>query len=204
MVIGRKKKEVINKMLDFVEGRMTVYEFWKLYMENSDFMQVVKRKEKYLIPFEDYYFEPKSINLNKLYSRVEIYWRITYFLKLNKISFNPVNLEEERLLFLKKICPDWVTISDYEWLEELLEIKDKSIKEMGTIKSLKERVETFFKYENRPPIWIQEAEWPIIDGSPAIFIKQSVNPNSLKWEEDPIDYFFKDREGKEIKVTQLP
>ena len=203
MVIGRKK-EVINKMLDFVEGRMTVYEFWNLYMENRDFMQVVKRKEKYLYPFEDYYFKPKSINLNKLYSRVEIYWRITYFLKLNKISFNPVNLEEERLLFLKKICPDWVTISDYEWLEELLEIKDKPIKEMETIKSLKERVETLFKYENRPPIWIQEAEWPIIDGSPAIFIKQSVNPNSLKWEEEPIDYFFKDREGKEIKVTQLP
>ena len=30
VVIGRKKREVINKMLDFVEGRITVYEFWDM------------------------------------------------------------------------------------------------------------------------------------------------------------------------------
>lgn len=204
VVIGHKKREIINKMLDFVEGRMTVYEFWDMYIKNDDFRQIVKKKEKYLYPFEDIYFEPEKINLNKLYSRISIYWRIKYFLRLNKISFTPYNPEEERYLFLGKICPDWVTIYDSEWLEEVLDVKGKSIKEMGTIKSLKDKVRALFKYEKYPPKWIQEAEWPIINGIPAVFIRQSSNPNSKNWSEEPIDYYFIDKEGKEIIVTQLP
>ena len=44
VVIGRKKREVINKMLDFVEGRITVYEFWDMYIKDDNFKQIVKKK----------------------------------------------------------------------------------------------------------------------------------------------------------------
>lgn len=205
MVIGRKKREVINKMIDFVEGRMTVYEFWDMYIKNSDFIKVVKKKEKYFLPsHRKLFFEPEKINLNNLDSRMSVYGKIKFFLRLNKISFTPYNPEEERYLFLGKICPHWVTIYDSEWLEEVLDVKGKSIKEMGTFKSLKEKVKSLFKYEKYPPKWIQEAEWPIIDGVPAVFFRQSSNPNSKNWSEEPIDYYFKDSKGKEIVVTQLP
>lgn len=205
MVIGRKKREVINKMLDFVEGRMTVYEFWDMYIKNCDFKKVVKKKEKYFDSFEEkLFFEPEKINLNNLDSRIQIFWKIQFFLGINKIKYNPYNPEEERYLFLGKICPHWVTIYDSEWLEEVLDVKGKSIKEMGSIKSLKEKVKSLFKYEKYPPKWIQEAEWPIIDGVPAVFIRQSIDPDSKKWEEEPIDYYFKDSKGKEIIVNQLP
>lgn len=205
VLIGHKRREVIEKMLDFVEGRITVYEFWDIYKKNDIFKQIVKKKEKFLYPGENYYyFEPEKVNLNKLYSRMSIYWRIKYFLRLNKIKYNPYNPEEERYIFLGKICPHWITLYDCEWLEEVLDVKGKSIKEMGTIKSLKEKFKTLFKYEKYPPKWIQQAEWPIIDGVPAVFIRQSVDPDSNKWEEEPIDYYFKDSKGKEIIVTQLP
>lgn len=205
MVIGRKKREVINKMLDFVEGRITVYEFWDMYIKDDNFKQIVKKKEKYFFPFEkELFFEPEKINLNTIDSRMSVYGKIQFFLRLSKISFNPYNPEEERYLFLGKICPDWVTIYDSEWLEEVLDIKGKSIKEMGTIKSLQDKVRALFRYEKYPPKWIQESEWPIIDGIPTVFIRQSSNPDSKYWEEEPIDYYFKDREGKEIIVTQLP
>ncbi len=49
VLLGHKKREVIEKMLDFVEGRITVYEFWDIYKKNDIFKQIVKKKEKFLI-----------------------------------------------------------------------------------------------------------------------------------------------------------
>lgn len=205
VIIGKKKKEVFQTMLDFVEGRITVYEFWDMFNEKEEYSYYLMKRKKYFWSHQrEKFIHPQKIDLNKLHERVELYWLIKRYLELFHIKFNAKNEDEERMEFLEKLCPVWFDISDSEWFEETLGIKNKPINEMGSIKSLREKVRSLFKYQKRPPIWVQGAYWPIIDGIPAEFIRQSSNPGSKDWLEEPVDYYFKDHNGKEIIINQLP
>lgn len=205
LVIGHKKREVIRNMVDMVEGRLSVKDFWTLFLHQDEYLYYIKKKRKKLLWIrEKIISNPNIINLDTLDDRIDVIFLVKDYLKINHIKFKSNNEDEKRFYFFEKICPLWVTIYDYDWLAERLGIKDRSIEEMGSIKSLKEKVKSLFKYETYPPKWIQEAEWPIIDNIPALFIRQSSNPDSKEWKEKPIDYYFIDKDGKDIIITQNP
>jgi hypothetical protein len=59
-----------------------------------------------------------------------------------------------------------------------------------------------FIYTDKPPRWMQNPEWPIVDGKPLIFKYQS---NDVKdYSVSKIDYYFYNPEnGEEVVVEQF-
>ncbi|MDE5566338.1 MAG: hypothetical protein K2I77_05070 [Anaeroplasmataceae bacterium] len=200
------KKELNNRMLDFVEGRITVYKFWEEYIENKNYRLLIYKKRKHMNfwNLEKFIEDFQNVSLTTLYGRVRIFWLIRRYLEICKIKFNPYNSDEERLNFLTNLCPYWIDIFDCEWFERVLGIENMSIKDIDNVDILKQKIKNLFQYEKYPPKWLQGADWPIVNDVPAFFVKQSSNPDHPFWEEQPIDYFFKDSEGNEIIVNQLP
>ncbi len=54
-----------------------------------------------------------------------------------------------------------------------------------------------FKYDTKPPRWIQDPEWPIIDGKPLIFKSQTKE----KLDDERVYYTFYNPETKEEQIV---
>jgi hypothetical protein len=53
-----------------------------------------------------------------------------------------------------------------------------------------------FKYDSKPPKWIQDPEWPIIDGKPFVFKSQTKDRKN----DERVFYTFYNPETKEERV----
>ena len=81
----------------------------------------------------------------------------------------------------------------------LLEKHDEN--KTKTKKYYEEYLASLYKYEKKPPRWLQFAEWPIINDKPCKFIKQTGDPDDLSTDE--IYYYFLDEtNNQEIVVHQ--
>lgn len=199
------KNEFIKIILDFAEGRMTAEEFWKLYQENQGLQrEIIEDLDKNKLP--DAYFDPiaflnKGVNLQSYGATINLHGIAKRVLKHKCINFTPTNFYAVRYDFLLDIQPDWLDIDmDNEpYLIKLVESAPEGLTEAQKLKWCKDQLKTLFKYDSKPPRWVQSAEWPIIDGKPLVFRNQSKE----RTESELVKFFFYDPEtGEETIVEQ--
>ena len=82
-------------------------------------------------------------------------------------------------------------------LDLLLKMYD-NLEELVNEGKLKEQIINDCKYESYPPYWLQNPEWPVIDGVVCIFQKQSDFPDYLDYDKDQITYTFLNPKTNEI------
>ena len=115
------------------------------------------------------------------------------------IALNFYNKDSKNYTELLRIAPRYADI-DSKWFND--NILQKCEYDIGTKERkewLRNKIREVFKYENKPPRWLQNPEWPIGEKGPLVFKKQSAHPNYVT--DDYIDYYFDD-DGKEVVVRQ--
>ena len=88
-------------------------------------------------------------------------------------------------------------IEDDEILNKYINEAPEGLKKTEKKKWIKNRVKQDFKYDKTPPRWVQDPEWPIVDGSPLVFKKQS----KMTLEDERVFYTFYHPETKEETVV---
>lgn len=86
------------------------------------------------------------------------------------------------------------------WIKERLgECGERSNSEIKDY--IKKSIANDFKYIDKPPKWLQEPNWPIIDGRPGVFMGQKKNSSK---HDVAFDYFFKSQLSlSEVVIVQI-
>jgi hypothetical protein len=169
----QKKNEAIEIMKEFAEGRMSTLTFWNI-LKNNEIMREVLRKNKFLCFFGAYFEENNTdkVDISKLRVRMEIFWMVQHFFKTAKYKITPYNAEEEEYLFWSDIQPEWLGISDEDFLISIVYSAPQGLTKGEKKKWCQSKIKELFKYDKKPPEWIQEPEWPIANGEPLVFKNQ--------------------------------
>ena len=204
--IKEKKKideihDAEEKMVLFAEGKISTYDFWTLFLKDEKIRNTLMNDPKLpkimnKDPNKPFLY---NIDIRRLSHRCEVFRAVkVYFLRRN-IMLNFNNEDSKEYVELLNVAPRYVDV-DGEWFNDKIFTKCKLVYGTKERKEwLKNKIREFYRYENKPPRWLQNPEWPIGEDGPLVFKKQSAYPNNVT--DDFIDYYFDDN-GKEVVVRQ--
>lgn len=218
------RRVALGIMLSFAQGKMSTKDFWEHFKDNETIREILVKDKKrpiYRPEFdpgnfyekdklklrneldEIYYFAPEKllerIDINKLRDRDALYWIIrTYFIRRRIDVLEVRNQDAELNRFIHIMQPEWLGIEDEEFLIKMLNMAPKELSNNETEKWYREKLNEFFKYDDKPPKWIQNSEWPIIEGKPLVFLKQVDDPEN----NSRTLYYFYDSETKTETVVE--
>ena len=120
------------------------------------------------------------------------------FLNYIGITYNSYSKYKDDYTFLLKIQPSWLDIDDDCIFQQIMQEIPQDLPKTQRIKLGKEKIKAMFKYDKTYPRWIQDPEWPIVNGKPLVFSHQK----RVKDEDFHTLYYFYDEDTKEVTVIE--
>ena len=205
---GVKMKKEYQIIVDYVEGRMTAEAFNKELLQNSLLKKELAKWQCKKEALKDYgynFYEFlikdwrfKCTNWNNVTIRYYLLWWLEKLLMDTNISFLPCKKYEEDYNFLLDIQPTWLDINDDTIFQQIINEIPQDLSKSQRIKLGKEKVKALFKYDKTYPRWIQDPEWPIVNGKPLVFSHQE----KVKGDDFHTYYYFYDENTKEQTVIE--
>jgi len=200
-------ESAIQIMKNFVEGEMDI----KVFKNEFDNNVIIKKtlQNDPLCPRNTYYLLPEDRDIIRLLEmqnwfktkdQLTVWGEIKRFLLRYDYPFTPTMRYKDNFKFLLSIQPHWLDILENDFLNEQIisKIPDAQTK-AKQIAWCKARLKELFRCDNNYPRWIQNPEWPILNGIPMVF-KQQIK---VKKDSERVDYvFYNPDTGKEHIITQ--
>lgn len=203
--------DVIKSLVDFVEGKTTIDEFKKVILNDSSIERFLKedptlKKETYIgdntfdfIINEGEQRFGKKQGWERIGSQYNIQGAICQHLERKNIPFKATSMYKDRFNLMLDTQPNWLDIDEEFFYNEIL-LKAPDFKKKSELKKwIKNRVKELFKYASKPPRWIQNPDWLIIDGKPLVFLCQQDINNYFH--DKAVVYVFFDEVNKEAKTV---
>ena len=199
-----EKEKIIREFVDFVEGTMDFETFWHNYQNNKDYYNLLDDKK----PGMKYpKLKNQTINQNisifspnTSYGKAQICHDIFLFLQFYGISAEETQVYVKSFKFLMSIQPSYILVEDEYFLNKIITQAPEGLKKSEKNKWIKNRIKEMFKYDVKPPRWIQDPEWPIINGKPLVFKSQT----RQRIEDERVFYTFYDPDTlEETIITQF-
>jgi len=192
--------EPTNIIRDFVEGRLEPTELEKLLCNDKELQAALETVE---IPDRTsgegllcYIIEK---NFNDLKSIYVIQRSLADYLRSIGVSFTFSSRYDDLLEILAGAQPKWISLPG-DYLFSMIQEFNTS-KNSGNLKKwIKDEIKRRFVYANKPPKWLQGAEWPIVNGVPLQFIEQVENTTM---HDISYDYKFSDADNTIKIITQI-
>lgn len=214
-----KEKLALQIFLSFATGELSTEDFWAKYTTDEALRNALikdrKRNKLYkwvssdgsilYSKFDDTIcaINPdtllETIDINSLENRYQLFVVVNRYLIERKINLSDseLNSDVKEYLFLQKMLPSWVGVKDISFLQNLVASAPKQLTASQKLEWGKSRVKELFKYTDKKPNWIQEPDWPIVDGQPLIFSHQETAQEGFE------KYIFYDeRTNKEVIIEQ--
>ncbi|NLB61286.1 MAG: hypothetical protein GX802_02500 [Clostridiales bacterium] len=197
------KQKIIAEFVEFVEGRMPFDEFEHNYKTNPDYFKVLEdKKPNKKFPYQ----KGKTINQclrwfkwESTRGKVVVHDYIMRYLLSYKFSVIPTTYYIDELKFRAEIQPSYIEIEDEDFLNTIIATAPTELTKAQKKQWLKEKLKSLFKYDNKPPRWIQDPEWPIVNGEPLIFKSQT---KERKDDERVFYTFYHPKTGEETIIEQ--
>ena len=101
--------------------------------------------------------------------------------------------------YILAIQPSWLDITDDQGIfDKILAERPKELSKTKQIAWGKAKLKELFKYDKTYPRWVQDPEWPIVNGKPLVFSHQSKE----KKDDARVYYYFYDPDTKEQTVVE--
>ncbi|MCL2522492.1 MAG: hypothetical protein FWE36_06500 [Erysipelotrichales bacterium] len=197
------ERKIIENLIEFIEGKTSFDIFWREYKNNTYLQKMLEIKlgEKYQR------FGNRTINenieksnSNTLYGRAVIYEDIYCYLLYRGIQFNRNDIYSKELEYRNSLQPSYVSIEDEDFLNQIIESAPNDLSKTNQKKWIKDKIKSLFLFDKKPPRWIQDPEWPIVDGKPLVFIKQTKETLN---DERVFYTFYNPESGEETIVVQF-
>ncbi|MDR2639587.1 MAG: hypothetical protein LBC09_07115 [Helicobacteraceae bacterium] len=200
----------IKLLKDFVEGAIDAASFEKSLYENSDLEALlsggdISWRGTYLEKTTPYLYLLEQ-NYGTITGVINALGAVALFLKKRDIPFEEKGQNYERLEQYELILsaqPQYID-ADMAFIEKYIlpEIESGTKSEMK--RRIKEKFNDRFKYQDKPPKWIQNPQWLIKNETPLYFLGQIEIKQSKLFHDNGYLYIFIDQNTKAIEtIVQL-
>ncbi len=193
----------LDKVLDFVEGRLMPSDFAEIVYRDRNMEEILNTAT--LIPpytsssgeLYDFVIQTDFTNIENI---INLQDALSKFLRQNSVPNNisPKLLDDFELLL--KVQPKWLNIPSGYFLSLLAEAGDKKGKVLEDW--LKSTITDKFKCLSKQPKWLQSPSWPIVDGVPLIFVGQ-LDVSNLNHDTSHVYIFFNHRDDSYTNIVQI-
>ncbi len=201
----------IQILVDYVEGRLNISEFRKEFLHNESLKKKLRSRirmdgDKWcnykIYEYISKQINPMKNNWDNVAARYIVWIQLCIFLEYNKISFQHNYLKYDNDYdYLLDIQPSWLDIHDDQGIfDKIIAECPKELSKTKRIAWGKAQLKELFKYDKTYPRWVQDPEWPIVDGIPLVFSHQS---KEKKDDEHVYFYFYHPQTKEETVVMQL-
>lgn len=202
----------IQILVDYVEGKLDIKKFKQLFETNNKLKELLKKQicpnyiayKQYDYNIYNYIlksYEFKRGNWDMVGTRYFLYLELKRWLDWFKIPYNKYLKYEEDYDYILDIQPSWLDIGDDQGIfDKIIAECPKDLSKTKRIAWGKARIKELFKYDKTYPRWIQDPEWPIINGKPLVFSHQK----KAGKDDERVYYYFYDPDTKEETIiTQM-
>lgn len=206
VIIKRKKhKENIIFLLSFAQSKIDFNDFWNVYKNNESLHQILINDKKRRNYERKMLLRPETfhliLNVDSYKDKYELYRCVRNYFTRRKYVIDFTNKEALFYEELLKTQPKWLDLDEkflIDNYQKFLSINSKNKR----IQAAKENILNMFLYDLTPPEWLQNPEWPIANGIPLVFKKQSHDIND--YTTNSIKYiFYNPSNNEEIIVEQF-
>ncbi|MDR1795820.1 MAG: hypothetical protein LBR25_10535 [Erysipelotrichaceae bacterium] len=180
----------------FVQGSLSVREFERVlysdpqletYLQSEviqKYFPPIVKGDMYLYLIEQNYKQPGNIlNAQSV---------LADFLKIKGEKFKRSTKYSDLHNLMLEVQPAWLNIAD-DFFQELLD-KHEGKSGAALKNALKNDIKKLFRYVKKPPKWLQEAIWPLENGTPLLFIGE-LDISTLRHDTATAYVFFNEKQG---------
>jgi hypothetical protein len=190
---------------DFVEGNIDIKIFEKELYENSDLKELLDDdsiKWKYLNKSSPYLYL-LELDYNNIGDKINAQKTIELFLKEKGVKFIENKQISDEYSLILDAQPKYLDV-DKIFIQKYIFPNDKNKTKKEIKEYMKEKFNEYFKYQNKPPKWIQNPQWIIKNDIPLYFLGQMEIKDCKLFHDNGYIYIFVDEKTKEIEtVMQL-
>ncbi|MBP9596108.1 MAG: hypothetical protein KBE24_04945 [Fusobacteriaceae bacterium] len=197
----------IKILKDFVEGTLSCKDFEQEMYNNKKLEKLLSDQTVNWYGTHFHESNPYLVLLERSYNnangRLNAQEDARLFLEKMNIEINPTNKYLEAYDLLLTASPKYLDI-DPDFFEKNILPIDKSLSKAEKKAEIKKNIEQLFKYQTKPPQWIQNPDWPIKKNKPLFFLGQVAIKNCNLFHDNGAVYLFVDTETTNIEtITQL-
>ena len=181
-------------MKDFIAGRIDIKVFKHEFDTNCKIKNTLvddplcPKNTRYLSADDkDIVRFIESCNWLRAGGQLCVWGEIRKFLERYNYPVTPAEHYKKVCIFMLKIQPTWLDITDEQFLEtHILSKIPEGLTKAKQIAWCKARLKEMFRCDKSPPRWVQGPEWPILEGKPLVFRRQIKDKNDT----ERMDYVF--------------
>ena len=192
-----EEKNYLQSMFLFAQGEISTDEFIQKLKSTNGLADYLLSDKK--IPNRD--FEMKNFEHVRLddfkshESRYELYRIVYSFFVRRKIKGNYFNIEFELSKVIRENTPDYVFFS----LDDILRDMPDDLTDNEQLQWCKQQCKkrcAHYKYDNKPPEWVHEPQWPKYHGRDMVFSYQEEEGDKV------IYHFYDSATGQNKDIIQ--
>lgn len=168
-------KDEIQFLKDFVEGNISSQDFEQQLYTNSELEKLLSDSS---ISWKGSYLQDTSpflylaeLNYKDPAWQLNAQGTIQLFLDRKGIKVTETSKYSDDYNLLLSTSPKYID-ADLSFIEKHILPKDKTLSKSEQKQYIKQRYAELFRYQTKPPKWIQNPEWPIQNNSPLFFLGQ--------------------------------
>ncbi len=195
----------IKILKDFIEGIISSEDFERQFFENSNFEELLSDKT---ISLQGTYMANSTIYLylaeqkiNSISGRLNMQGAIQFFFTKKGISFKSYSKYSDDYGLILDSQPKYID-ADLDFIERYILPSEMKKSNAELKKEVKERFLELFRYQIKPPKWIQNPNWIIKNNKPLFFLGQFEIKNCDIFHDDGAVYLFVDEETCEIETVK--
>lgn len=197
----------IQILKDFVEGKISDHDFEQQLYINSALEKLLSDSA---VNWYGTYLQDTTAflyligqNYKNTEGRLNAHETVQLF--LNKIGIEVVTSAKhtDDYELLLSICPKYID-AEADFIEKYIVPEDQTLSKAERKQYMKQRYAELFKYQTKPPKWIQNPDWPIKNDKPLYFLGQvDLKKGELFHDEGSIFLFIDTETGIVETVKQL-
>lgn len=198
-------QDELKILKDFVEGTISSKVFEKHLFENSKFAELLSDKtlnlkDTYLAKTTIFFYLAEQ-KIQSITGQLNAQGAVELFLRKKGIKFNSYSKYSDDYGLILDSQPKYVD-ADLDFIEKHILPSEMTKSKAELKKEIKENFLRFFKYQTKPPKWIQNPHWIIKNEKPLFFLGQVAIKNCSIFHDDGAVYLFVNQETGEIETMK--
>lgn len=195
----------IKILKDFVEGIITPKDFEKVLFENTKLQELLlddtlKLQNTYIGNSTIFLYLVEQ-KIQSIGGRLNAQGAVQLFLTKKGISFKKYEKYSDDYGLILDSQPKYID-ADLDFIEKYILSAEANKSKSELKKEIKNRFSALFKYQTKPPKWIQNPNWIIKNNKPLFFLGQFEIKNCDIFHDDGAVYLFVDEETGNIETVK--
>jgi hypothetical protein len=199
------ENEGIKILRDFAEGTLGVRDFESQIYTNKKLEEVLLGSglnwQNTYIKNTTPFLYLAEINYNNYAGRLNAHGFVQLFLERKNITFSEFKGYSDEFDLISVSEPKYIDACS-SFIEKYILPQDKSLTKKEQKEKIKNNFASLFKFQSKPPKWIQSPDWIIKNDKPLFFLGQFDIENCNLFHDDGSVYLFVDTETGEIETVK--